>query len=342
MEPKKKGSSVFVGNMPYDAQEEELREIFSKVGQVNSVRLVYDKETKQPKGYGFVDFTDQNTAQEAIRTMCNVEYNQRRLRVDWAESALRGGGPDALPTLGGGGPSGKAPPISASPAILTGATVADRWAQIQEREAAEAAKATAEDNAMRQEIARLMETLSVGQLFYVLGEAQKLALTAPNVARALVAENPQLAFALQHAQFMVGMINDPPLPLSPEEHTNIKDLAARVRNEVVGGSQSSTLPPSQPPVPQVPASGGPGMIPGGGMMVPFGQPAPLVPGQMMAPPPVAPGSRGPGSSQEEEKQKFLKRLLHLTPEEIDRLPEETKMKLLQFLAQQQQGTGPGM
>ena len=47
--------SVFVGNIPYEATEEKLKEIFSEVGPVNSFKLVYDRENGKPKGYGFCE-----------------------------------------------------------------------------------------------------------------------------------------------------------------------------------------------------------------------------------------------------------------------------------------------
>uniref|UniRef100_A0A8D0ACI2 Cleavage stimulation factor, 3' pre-RNA, subunit 2 n=1 Tax=Sander lucioperca TaxID=283035 RepID=A0A8D0ACI2_SANLU len=54
--------SVFVGNIPYEATEEQLKDIFSEVGLVVSFRLVYDRETGKPKGYGFCEYQDQETA----------------------------------------------------------------------------------------------------------------------------------------------------------------------------------------------------------------------------------------------------------------------------------------
>jgi len=75
--------SIFVGNVPYDAQEDELRELFAKVGNVTSVRVVCDKDTKQPKGYAFCDFSDTGAVQAAIEKLNNVEYNGRKLRIDW-------------------------------------------------------------------------------------------------------------------------------------------------------------------------------------------------------------------------------------------------------------------
>merc|ERR1719245_361168 len=84
-----KSCTVFIGNIPYDAQVDDLKNIFSRVGSVESLRLVYDKDTKQPKGYGFCDYSDADTALSAIRNLNDVECNGRRLRIDLADNALR-------------------------------------------------------------------------------------------------------------------------------------------------------------------------------------------------------------------------------------------------------------
>ncbi|KAL1283527.1 Cleavage stimulation factor subunit [Trichinella pseudospiralis] len=76
--------SVFVGNISYDATEEELKEIFSQVGPVVGFRLVFDRETGKPKGYGFCEYLDQETALSAQRNLCNYEFHGRPLRVDAA------------------------------------------------------------------------------------------------------------------------------------------------------------------------------------------------------------------------------------------------------------------
>lgn len=52
------GRSVFVGNIPYDATEEHLRELFAEVGEVVSFRLMMDKDTGRPKGFGFCEYKD--------------------------------------------------------------------------------------------------------------------------------------------------------------------------------------------------------------------------------------------------------------------------------------------
>ncbi|EER11448.1 RNA recognition motif containing protein, putative [Perkinsus marinus ATCC 50983] len=68
---------------------EELREIFSRVGPVISFRLMKDKETGMPKGYGFCEYRDMETAYSAMRNLSNADYGGRPLRVDWADHELR-------------------------------------------------------------------------------------------------------------------------------------------------------------------------------------------------------------------------------------------------------------
>jgi len=55
---------VFVGNIPYDATEEQLIEIFQEVGPVVSFRLVFDRDTGKPKGYGFCEYRDPENSSE--------------------------------------------------------------------------------------------------------------------------------------------------------------------------------------------------------------------------------------------------------------------------------------
>ena len=73
---------LFVGNLPYDATEEKLKDIFSEVGPVISFKLVYDRESGKPKGYGFCEYKDQETALSAMRNLNQYELNGRNLRVD--------------------------------------------------------------------------------------------------------------------------------------------------------------------------------------------------------------------------------------------------------------------
>lgn len=91
-------SNVLVGNIPYDAAEEQLIEIFQQVGPVVTFRLVWwniisklcrlvvDRDTGKPKGYGFCEYRDAETALSAMRNLNNYDFNGRALRVDFADN----------------------------------------------------------------------------------------------------------------------------------------------------------------------------------------------------------------------------------------------------------------
>merc|ERR1712008_89071 len=162
-------------------------------------------------GYAFCDFMDSSSVQAAIEKLNNMEYNGRKLRIDWAERELHTPAakpiedrPAARSNIGGGG-GGGAIPADPPPLPAPVPTVADRLARLREQEAMEQARVAAADATERAEIQKLMEVLTPQQLLQVLGETQRLAIRAPEVARALLNENLQLALALQHAELLVGV-----------------------------------------------------------------------------------------------------------------------------------------
>ena len=61
-------------------------EIFNTVGPVVDFRLVFDRETNKPKGFGFCTYSDQETANSAVRNLNNYQISGRNLRVDYAET----------------------------------------------------------------------------------------------------------------------------------------------------------------------------------------------------------------------------------------------------------------
>lgn len=323
--------SVFVGNVPYDAQEDEMRDLFSKVAPCTSVRLVHDKETRQPKGYAFADFGDSSAVAAAIDKLNNIEYNGRSLRISYAERELSqlgkgegkaASGPSALP--GPSGMPGMMDPVAILPPVTT---VADRLARIREQEAAEHARQAALEQWELVEIARFVETLTPAQLFHIVGEMQRLTLSAPEVARALLTENIQLCIALQHAQFLLGLADEPPLPTDPE----VRERAKNVKEKVFGASPSTGagtlgmgMNPAAMPTQLAPGFMGlataaavrPGFMPTAGI---GGLPIDLT-GSGALPPP-APAAGDP----------LISKLVQLTPAQIDQLPHHTKVQVLQYL-----------
>jgi cold-inducible RNA-binding protein len=100
---------LFVGNLPYDATEAELRAHFGTVGPLSHVFLPTDRETGRPRGFAFVEFADPSMATAAVAQLNNQPFRGRTLSV--SEARAREGGPG-----GGGGPRGPSgPPRDWSP-----------------------------------------------------------------------------------------------------------------------------------------------------------------------------------------------------------------------------------
>ncbi|WP_440054309.1 RNA recognition motif domain-containing protein [Pseudoalteromonas sp. T1lg65] len=72
--------TLYVGNLPYRANEHVVRELFEKQGQVFSVRLLKDKNTGKRRGFGFVEMSEQD-AEKAISSLNESEFQQRTLKV---------------------------------------------------------------------------------------------------------------------------------------------------------------------------------------------------------------------------------------------------------------------
>jgi RNA recognition motif-containing protein len=98
---------LFVGNLPYDATEEEIRQHFSTVGNLSYVSIPLDRETGRKRGFAFVEFADAAQAQEAIRQFNNQPFKGRPLAVNEARAKEAGprpaGGGGFRPAGGAGG-----------------------------------------------------------------------------------------------------------------------------------------------------------------------------------------------------------------------------------------------
>lgn len=75
--------SIYVGNLPYNSTEEELQELFAQHGAVDSVKLVFDRATGRPRGFGFVEMEDEE-ANAAIEALDGIDFGGRTLRVNEA------------------------------------------------------------------------------------------------------------------------------------------------------------------------------------------------------------------------------------------------------------------
>ena len=97
------GTRLYVGNLPYDTNEEQLRTLFQEGGrQVSEVKIITDRDTGRPRGFAFVEMGSQSDADAAVNALNGKDYGGRALTVNEArEQAPRGGG--ARGAGGGGG-----------------------------------------------------------------------------------------------------------------------------------------------------------------------------------------------------------------------------------------------
>ncbi|KAE8715317.1 Cleavage stimulating factor 64 [Hibiscus syriacus] len=213
---------VFVGNIPYDATEEQLIEICREVGPVVSFRLVIDRETGQPKGYGFCEYMDEETALSARRNLQGYEINGRQLRVDFAENDKGSdknreqarGGPGLATNIDSQNKGGQAvqgemfhlQPVGLHSAINAASLMAEALGGVQ-------AGLQHNQNALPGQPAPATDPLTLhlakmsrSQLNEIMSELKKMATQSKERARELLLSKPQLLKAIFQAQIMLGMV----------------------------------------------------------------------------------------------------------------------------------------
>ncbi|XP_075147334.1 cleavage stimulation factor subunit 2 CstF64 [Haematobia irritans] len=171
--------SVFVGNIPYEATEEKLKEIFSEVGPVVSLKLVFDRESGKPKGFGFCEYKDQETALSAMRNLNGYEIGGRTLRVDNActeKSRME------------------------MQQLLQGPQVENPYGDHCEPEQAP------------EIITKTVASLPPEQMFELMKQMKLCIQNNPSEARQMLMLNPQLAYALLQAMVVMRIV-DPPTAL---------------------------------------------------------------------------------------------------------------------------------
>jgi len=101
-------TKLFIGNLSFQATEEDLRELFQQAGTVESVRIVTDQFTGRPRGFGFVEMSTKEEASKAIEMLNGRLFRDRNLVVDEArpQPARGGGGPGGGRRREGGGGGG--------------------------------------------------------------------------------------------------------------------------------------------------------------------------------------------------------------------------------------------
>jgi len=82
--------NIYVGNLPYNATEDELRAAFAAFGEVTSVNLISDKFTGQSKGFAFVEMGDNSSADSAIKGLNETAMGGRNIKVNQAKPRSEG------------------------------------------------------------------------------------------------------------------------------------------------------------------------------------------------------------------------------------------------------------
>jgi RNA recognition motif-containing protein len=97
--------NIYVGNLPYQMTEEELRQTFEAFGSVKAASILIDRETGRPRGFGFIEMSDEDGAR-AIQELNGKQVMGRTLTVNEARPRAGGGGGGGFSGGGGGGYSG--------------------------------------------------------------------------------------------------------------------------------------------------------------------------------------------------------------------------------------------
>ena len=91
------GTRLYVGNLPFSANESDVQALFEQNGrEVSEVKLISDRETGRPRGFGFVEMANSEHADQAIQELDGYQMQGRALKVNEARERTGGGG-------GGGG-----------------------------------------------------------------------------------------------------------------------------------------------------------------------------------------------------------------------------------------------
>ena len=285
-------STVFVGNVPFDVTDSQLHDLFSTVGPVSSLRILNDRDTGKPRGFGFVSYADRETAASAVRNLNNYELNNRMLKVNFADQEQekrmggggggggeRGGGDRG--NEGGGGKSNNSSSSSTSSSSSSSPLSFVGSSAVPNPFLSPSPSLPYNPS----DITSLLRTLSRDQLLEILTEMKRFCSSNPEGAKQLLLDTPQLAHALLQIELLFGLVS--------------VDEAKRMeleRRPIGMPSHAPLPPPSLPPItsggalppPPPPASYASLPLP---VPLPYSSPAP-----MSLPPPPPPSSHHTGMS----------------------------------------------
>lgn len=328
---------VFVGNVPYNMGEEQLIDVFKSVGQVVGFRLVFDRETGKPRGYGFCEFADHETAASAVRNLNNADVGGRPLRIDLADSD---------PFLEG--------KTTVRGELLDGSDPRARWRDHREHQDRDRYDNLREQpksqdpnsflsslppgvpitpgSTALDTISQTLATMSPAQLVEVLAQMKAFVITHPDQARALLVAHPQYAYALFQALLLNKIVDQsvlqrmlqatagsgaPPGPgISQQPHHPMQYQQPPPMHQ----PQPHMPPPmsAPPPASTAPPSMYPHQQPPSHMPAPPQQQSWYRPPPHAAPPPHP--APMPDLNIDPAQRQMLMQVLSLTPDQINGLP----------------------
>lgn len=168
--------------------EEQITDIFSRVGTVVGFRLVHDKETGRPKGFGFLEYTDTDTAAAAVRNLNDHDIMGRKLRVDWSnDGPTTTAQPMADNTPAYAAPNGQDTSHDAGLPILPAGT--------------DAAPGLSAPDA----ISQTLSAMPAPHLLDLISQMKGMVADNPGQVTQLFAAAPQLAYAIFQALLLLGL-----------------------------------------------------------------------------------------------------------------------------------------
>jgi cleavage stimulation factor subunit 2 len=215
---------------------------------VLNFRLVYDKETGRPKGFGFAEFADSDSAASAVRNLNDYELMGRKLRVDWSNDNGAGdNAPASNPAPVNGQPevAAAAPQSAALPPLPPGADLQPNLS-------------------CPDSISVTLGTLPAPQLLDIISQMKGLVMTDPAKATEVFRQAPQLAYAIFQALLLLGLVE-----------TNVLGSLIDQPPAAAAPPQQVQTPAPQPARPPQNYSGYPPQpvpTPPQGMQQPYGQP----------------------------------------------------------------------
>ncbi|PKY01332.1 hypothetical protein P168DRAFT_273527 [Aspergillus campestris IBT 28561] len=195
MAPERAGKSVFLGNIPYNLTEEQVKDILSSAGTVTKFRLMMNPDTGKPKGYGFADFADADAAASAVRNLNDYEIMGRKIRVDWPHNNEKDSVPpdysQPAPNVqlqGQDGQSGAQQQSAPLPPLPPGVELPPHLDC---------------PNA----ISQTLSSLAPNQLLDVLSQMKSLSMADPVRAAELLRQAPQLSYAMFQAMLLMNLVD---------------------------------------------------------------------------------------------------------------------------------------